>query len=183
MPDAHSQVKGYTMQNNSDSPTNCRRLQVTVCAFAVLAVAVWFLAAPVMAHAPTDMTISFDPSTAKISVTITHPVDDPATHYVSVVRVKQNERVISDPPYKSQPTKDTFTYTYDVNANPGDEIRVTAICIKGGTLEKVYTVPRPSGPTTPVPSRNPSPALPTAKAPAGLLPLFGAAALMIIRRY
>jgi hypothetical protein len=74
-----------------------------------LAAALCLLMIPVTAHAPTAMNISFDPDTAKIYVTITHPVDDPTTHYIKTVRVMLNDLVISDPDYKSQPTKDTFT--------------------------------------------------------------------------
>jgi hypothetical protein len=137
------------------------------------------------------MKISFDPGSAKIYVTITHPVDDPATHYLSRVQVKLNGDVISDPDYKSQPTKDTFTLTYDVNANPGDEIWVTATCVRGGTLEKSYTVPQPVRPTlkapsgtavTPAAARPPASVPPTTKTPLGLLPLFGATAAIFLTR-
>jgi hypothetical protein len=129
------------------------------------------------------MTLAFDPDTDKISVTITHPVDDPATHYVKEVRVKLNEMVISDPVYKSQPTKDTFTYTYDVNARAGDTIRVTATCVLFGTLEKMYTVPEPVSPTT-LADTTPGTATapPATRAAAGFLPLIGAAFIMFCRR-
>jgi hypothetical protein len=152
----------------------------------MLAAVVCLLSMPVMAHAPTDMTISFDPDTAKIYVTITHPVDDPATHYLSRVKVKLNGNVISDPDYKSQPTKDTFTLTYDVNAQSGDEIWVTATCVRGGVLEKTYKVPQPvlmvtsaqipSTYQTRIPATDP----PATKSAAGALSLFGAAAVVLL---
>lgn len=163
---------------------------------AVVAAAIGFIVMPVLAHSPTDMTIRFDPETAKIYVTLTHPVDDPATHYLKTVRVKLNGLVISDPLYKSQPAKDTFTLTYDVNANAGDAIWVTAICNRFGTLEKSYEVPQPVRPTTQAPARPPAglppatlaktqppqAASPTAKAASGLLPLLGAAIVLVIRK-
>jgi hypothetical protein len=190
---------GYTMHDTSDLQKTGRRLHITVSAIVVLAAAACLLAVPVMAHAPADMTISFDPNTAKIYVTVTHPVDDPATHYLKTVQVKLNERVISDPDYKSQPAGDTFTYTYDVTAHPGDTIRVIAICVRGGMLEKVYDVTRPVSPATQVqtqpsaivpstkqaqtaPDTIPLTVPPTAKAAAGLLPLLGAAAALMLRR-
>jgi len=135
------------------------------------------------------MTISYDQNTAKIYVTITHPVDDPATHYLSRVKVKLNGNVISDPDYKSQPTKDTFTLTYDVNAASGDEVRVTATCVQGGVLEKTYKVPQPVRLATSaqVPSTYQTPpkeTVPTtARSPAGILSLLGAvAAVLLIKR-
>jgi len=171
------------MLDTSDSHRGSGRRRITIPAIAVLAIAVCFLIVPVAAHTPTAMDISFDPSTAKISVTITHPVDDPTTHYLKTIQVKLNGNVISDPDYKSQLTKDTFTMTYDVNANPGDTVWVTATCNRGGTLEKSY-VPLRQG--TPVPTQTPATAPPTAspttKATLGLLPLLGAAAVLMIKR-
>jgi hypothetical protein len=64
MQDAHSQVVEYFMHNTSDSYRNRHRLRITFSALAMLAFAVCFLAIPVMAHAPTDITIKFDPNTA-----------------------------------------------------------------------------------------------------------------------
>jgi hypothetical protein len=132
------------------------------------------------------MDISYNFSTAKISVTVTHPTEDPATHYLKTVRVKLNGAVISDPDYKSQPSKDTFTLTYDVNAHAGDVIDVTAICVRGGTLEKSYKIPEPVRVVTSpqVPSTYVKPpaatAQPTAKSSPGLLPLLGAAAAVFV---
>jgi len=145
---------------------------------ALLAAAVLVL--PAAAHSPTAIGISYDPGAEKLWVTITHPVDDPASHYVSKVRVQQNGRTISDPDYKSQPDKNTFTYSYDVRALPGDTFWVLATCSRGGTLEKKFDVIAPATATTvpaAVPSQAPAAPVPTTqKSPAGLLPLIGAAA-------
>ena len=177
------------MPETTDSRTMNRRWRFTPVAILMLAAVVCFLAVPVSAHSPTDMSISYDPNTAKIYVTITHPVDDPATHYLSRVKVKLNGNVISDPDYKSQPTKDTFTLTYDVNAHAGDEVWVTATCVQGGVLEKTYKVPQPVRLVTSaqVPSTYQTPPKetvpPTARSPAGLLSLLGAlAAVLLIKR-
>lgn len=179
------------MYDISDSWKNRHGLRIAISALAVLVFALCFAAAPARSHAPSDMSIRYDPDAAKIYVTITHPVDDPKTHYLNKVHVKLSGEVISDPDYKSQPTKDTFTLTYDVNANPGDVIWVTATCVRGGTIEKSYTVPLPVRPTTPaVPqtpampgaSQHPATTSRTTQAPAGgLLPLIGIAAAFLIR--
>lgn len=177
------------MQKTTDSFRKTGLPAGSLAALLVLAAVAFLLVAPAAAHSPTGMDISYDPNTAKISVTVTHPVDDPETHYLSRVKVKLNGNVISDPDYKSQPTKDTFNLTYDVNAHTGDEIWVTATCVRGGNIEKTYKVPEPvrivttaqveSTYQTPLP-----PAVPQAtKSPAGFLPLFGAAvAIFLIRK-
>jgi hypothetical protein len=186
---------GYLMHKTPDAGRNGSRLQVRIFAVMATTLALIILSAPAEAHSPSGVTISFDPNTAKLSVTITHVVDDPATHYLYQVQVRQNGLVISDPLYKSQPSKDTFTLTYDVNANPGDAIWVTANCIRGGRIEKSYEVPQPIRPTTKTPgglpagqlmsspeqSRAPPVVPPTTKAALGLLPLLGAAAVWISR--
>ena len=177
-----------SMPKTPDSCTITGWLRIAPTALVILAAAVCLLAVPAAAHAPTDMKISYDPNTAKIYVTITHPVDDPATHYLSRVKVKLNGNVISDPDYKSQPTKDTFTLTYDVNAAAGDEVWVTATCVRGGVLEKTYKVPQPARSVTSaqVPStyqaQPPATVPATTKAATGFLPLLGAVAAVILIR-
>jgi hypothetical protein len=107
------------------------------------------------------------------------------------VHVKLNGEVISDPDYKSQPGKKSFTYTYDVAANPGDTVWVVATCINGQSLEEHYDIPQPvtlapivqtlppetmtRPPETTVP-----PTTKTTHSSPGLLPLFGAAAMLWI---
>ncbi len=176
----------YTGPETTGSYRIRRWRGTTLAAILILAAAVCLLAMPVAAHAPTAMSISFDPVTAKIYVTITHPVDDPAAHYLSRVQVKLNGNVISDPDYKSQPAKDTFTLTYDVNAHSGDEVRVAATCVRGGSLEKTYTVPEPvrSVTTAQVPStyqaQAPATVPPATKSAGGFLSLAGAAAAVLV---
>jgi hypothetical protein len=128
----------------------------------------------------------------KLSVTVTHPVDDPKTHYVRGVQVKINGEVISDPPYKSQPGRNSFTYTYDVMANPEDSVWVVATCVNGQSLESHYDIPKavytaapaqtlpPATVTLPPATATLPPATGTTYADAGLLPVFGAAAVLLI---
>jgi hypothetical protein len=141
------------------------------------------------------MTLAFDPAAEKISVTITHQVPDPTTQYIRDVEVRVNDVIVADPVYSSQPTKDTFTYSYNVNARAGDTIRVIATCVLVGSAQQVYTVPEPigspgvtgTGLTTAVPPMTPilpttAPAPSPAAAPAGLLPLLGAALILLFRK-
>jgi hypothetical protein len=177
------------------------RIRILLPVLAAVVMACLF-AVPVLAHSPTHMVLSFDPDSDKLSVTITHPVDDPTTHYVTGVQVLVNGIIVSDPQYKSQPTKDTFTYTYDVSGRPGDSIRVIAPCVLGGLIEKTYEIPVPEHATTlvtpstqvtmisqgtpvsqitPVSQGTPVPTR-TQKSSLGLAPLFGAAAVLLIRK-
>jgi hypothetical protein len=169
---------------------SCRR---GIPAILVLTVTICFLILPVTAHAPSGISIANNPDMHKISVTITHPVDDPKTHYIQRVHVKLNGNVISDPDYKSQPGKNSFTYTYDAAANPGDTVWVIATCVNGQSLEEHYDIPKPVTMTaivrtlppetaTQPPETTVPPTTKTTHSAPGLLPLFGAAAVLWIMR-
>ncbi len=154
-----------------------------MAALLVLAVTSCILVMPVTAHSPAAMVVSFDPGQDQLSVTITHLVDDPTTHYLNKVQVRLNDNLISDPSYTSQPTKDTFTYTYTLTPSAGDEVRISARCVQGGSLEKTYVPLREGTPVqTQVPATVPPPAPPATKAAAGLLSLIGAVAALLIRK-
>jgi hypothetical protein len=162
-------------------------------AILILSVTICFLILPVTAHAPSDISLMYNPDMHKLSVTITHPVDDPKTHFIRGVHVKLNGNVISDPDYKSQSGKKSFTYTYDIAANPEDTVWVIATCVNGQSLEAHYDIPKPVTMTAIVRTQPPetttrpmeTTVLPTTKtthAAMGLLPLFGAAAVLWIMR-
>lgn len=182
----HSSIMEIKMQNNPDCSGKFCTGRRTLLLMGILATAVFLIVAPVAAHPPADIVMSYDPGAEKLTVTVTHVVDDPQTHFVKKVQVRKNGLVISDPDYKSQPTKDTFTYTYDVKAGSGDTFRVIATCSIAGNLEKVYDVPAPAPSTPRAPSTTPGtlPATPapTQKSPLGLLPVLGAAALLLMRK-
>ncbi|MCK9579879.1 MAG: hypothetical protein M0Q92_05445 [Methanoregula sp.] len=183
------------MQNNPDCSGKSCTGKRTLLLLGILASVLFLIIVPVAAHAPADIVMSYDPGAEKLTVTVTHVVDDPQTHYVKKVQVKKNGLVISDPDYKSQPTKDTFSYTYDVKASHGDTFRVIATCSIAGNLEKVYditapktvaTVTTPVSVTTPVtvttPGTLPATPAPTQKSALGLVPFLGAAALLLMRK-
>jgi hypothetical protein len=184
---ANMLLQVYCMQKPRYSPISTSSMR-TAALIIALALAALFLVMPVMAHAPSDMVLAYDRATGDFAVTITHPVDDPATHYINQVQVRHNNRVISDPLYKSQPTKDTFTYHYQVDAVPGDTFWVLAVCSKGGSLEKKFDVPVAAQVTNvaasaaPAAPQAPAPVPTTQKSPVGLLPVFGAAAVLLLRK-
>jgi len=180
------------MPDSCDLSKTSSSLHAGMLPVLILAVILCFLIFPVMAHAPSDIAIAYNPDMHKLSVTVTHTVDDPKTHYVRGVQVKINGEVISDPPYKSQPGRNSFTYTYDVMANPEDSVWVVATCVNGQSLESHYDIPKavytaapaqtlpPATVTLPPATATLPPATGTTYADAGLLPVFGAAAVLVI---
>jgi hypothetical protein len=98
----------------------------------------FFYPQPVSAHTPENVQLEYDSYTHTLKVTITHNTSSPDTHFVKSVEIKNNGLVLSRNEYDSQPARDTFTYAYDVSAQDGDTIEVTANCsifgYKTGTL-------------------------------------------------
>jgi desulfoferrodoxin (superoxide reductase-like protein) len=148
---------------------------------AILALAV-LLVNPVAATPPTAIVLAYNDVAGQLNVTITHPVPNPDVHYIKNVMVKVNDDVVINRDYTSQPTKDTFTYTYAIPLLPGDTVRATATCVLTGSLTETLTIPAPvhaaasptAAPTNAVPVPTPTP-----KAAAGLLPVTGAIILVL----
>jgi hypothetical protein len=94
----------------------------------------------VCANAPSGLTVSYNLETQELSVTITHQVSDPTTHYIYKVEIQKNGADYNTSLYTSQPDPNSFTYIYNVNATTGDVITVKASCIQGGSKSIQYTV-------------------------------------------
>jgi len=194
MPDIHTQmVKRYML---SDSPPHPSGRKQRTDLLPVLAAAAFLLLCilPAPATAPSNITITYNPDMHRLFVTVTHPTENPETHYIRGVQVKINGEVISDPTYKNQTGRTSFIKTYDVMANPGDSVWVVATCIQGQSLENHIDIRKPDSVAAPVKTAPPASAtLPptTAAAPAaapttyadpGLFPLFGAAVVLVVLR-
>ena len=140
-----------------------------ILAFFVIATLVWVVVPPASAHAPSDMSLSYNELSRDLNVTITHQVQNPQTHYIQEVRVTINGNMTGDTRYTSQPAPDTFTYTYPVLPVTGDTIEVTASCNIGGSASRLMYMP---GPTATAPGQPDTP-LPTQKASWGVVPVLG----------
>lgn len=81
----------------------------------------------VLANPPSITNMSYDSSTNTLTVSFSHIVDNPDSHYIESVEIKVNGEVVLSKTYTSQPGN-SFTYEYDIEANPGDTIEITAIC-------------------------------------------------------
>jgi len=141
-----------------------------IVAFLVIAVCAWIIVLPAAAHAPSDMSISYNELSKVLNVTITHQVPSPQAHYVKEVRVTINGNTVHDEYYTSQPSPDTFTYTYPLLPEPGNTIEVTAYCNIAGSISRTMYMP---GPTATAPGQTGTPP-PTQKAVMGIIPVLGA---------
>lgn len=93
-----------------------------------------FLIAPnVNANPISTINLNYNSSTEELSVTITHIVSNPTTHYVNSVVIKVNGSTVKSEVYYSQPTASTFIYQYaNITANDGATIEVTVSCNLSG---------------------------------------------------
>ncbi len=149
---------------------------IPVLAFVLIVAVSLILVCPAAATPPSAMSVSYQEIAKELSVTITHQTANPQVHYIKEVLITINGNTVTDAAYTSQPTRDTFTYTYPIVTRPGDEITVTATCVLGGSLSRtLYNTGTIA--TTPPPA-----SIPTRKAAAGLAPLLGAAAVILIRK-
>jgi len=95
-----------------------------------------------LAHTPSGVAVSFDETTADLSVAVTHQVDDPSAHYVKHVTVRQGTTVLIDQSYTSQPEKSAFTYRYNLPQLKGSsgEIKVDVECNVFGSRSGTLTL-------------------------------------------
>ena len=93
-------------------------------------------------------------SPSTITLLISHPVDDPNSHYIETVVVQLNGTTVITETYTSQPDENWWTYYYNITANTNDRIQVTVTCIEGGTssiclILGVGSCPQDGGDTIP----------------------------------
>ena len=102
-----------------------------------------------LAHAPSDIDVNFNAGTRVLSLTITHQVADSTTHYVKEVKIRQGNNTFSESEYSSQPSPDTFTYTYPIPSDVTGIIEVKAECSIGGEKTKALAISTYTPPSTP----------------------------------
>lgn len=106
-----------------------------------------FLAFPkAKAHAANSMNLTYDFNAQELTVTITHGVSTPSTHYIETVTIRVNGTIVNTTIYTSQPTTSTFMYMYDITTGHGATIQVTSVCNVVGTLSRSLTVIDPNVP-------------------------------------
>jgi hypothetical protein len=120
------------------------------------------LSGHVLAHTAAGVEVFYDEQAGDLSVTITHMVDDPTTHYVKQVTIHQGTSVLADQSYTSQPDQSVFTYHYNLPqlTEKRGEITADVECnvfgARSGSLMLVGpTVTGVAAVTTPVPTQAP----------------------------
>ena len=89
------------------------------------------------AHPPSDIQIAFDPQSKILSAVISHPVSNPANHYIEKVDVAVNGREILMHEISRQDDYQVQKISYLIpDLKSGDEIAVEAYCSISGKLEK-----------------------------------------------
>jgi hypothetical protein len=154
------------MQDNSlISQMRLQRLPFLVRVLILALVSLIVLSNGALAHPPSDAAVTYDQDTGDLIVTITHQVDDPTTHYVKQVTVKQGDTVLIDKTYTSQPDRSSFTYRYNLPQLKGSrgEILAEAQCSqfgsRSGTLmlraASTVTAPGSAIPAATAPEKSP----------------------------
>ncbi len=91
------------------------------------------------AHPPSEMELSYDLENQTLTVTVTHVTIEPQSHRVYLVEMEKNGELYLDRGYDEQPDN-TFTDTYNVEAQVGDVLTVTAYCSLYGSVTKSLSV-------------------------------------------
>jgi len=112
---------------------------VTVCIL-MTALLLALLPAPGAANPPKEVVLSYDQAKHTLEVRITHPSQNPAAHYIKKVEIKKNGKASGVTEYQSQPGPETFSYTYPLDAAPGDLIEATGSCVIFGSKTGKLTV-------------------------------------------
>lgn len=91
------------------------------------------------AHPPSEMNLSYDLENQILTVTITHVTIEPQSHRVYLIEIEKNGELYLDRQYGEQ-AGNTFTDTFSVEAQVGDELTVTAYCSLYGSITKSISV-------------------------------------------
>ena len=109
-----------------------------------------FFSSYALAHPPQDMVLQYDIETEILSVKITHNTPAQNIHYINKIEIRRNDQIVVTELYESQPTTSEFTYNFDVQAEVGDELAVTAYCNIQGSITRSIIVRDPSQDEPPV---------------------------------
>jgi desulfoferrodoxin (superoxide reductase-like protein) len=112
---------------------------------------------PVVAHAPASMTLDYNWDTQTLSVTISHSVSDPNSHYIQTIIIYKNDAMVHTESYTSQDSTSGGSDTFNIATVDGDVLRVWANCSISGFIEETITVSE-SG-TTPTTAPPPPPGI------------------------
>lgn len=117
---------------------------------AIILVGTAFCSINASAHPPQDMIIEYDINTNVLDVTITHNTPSPGLHHINKIEIYKNNELNISEEYDTQPATDTFTESFTINADIGDEIKVIAYCNIQGSITRTIPVEDPGADNPPV---------------------------------
>lgn len=95
----------------------------------------------VYAHPPSDIKITFDPTTKMLQAVIFHNTSNPVSHYIKKVDVGLNGKEIIEHQISREDNNETQTVRYFIpDAKEGDSLSVEGYCSISGKLKKEITV-------------------------------------------
>jgi hypothetical protein len=95
------------------------------------------IASVAYAHPPSDIAITFDPSSKILKAVITHPVNNVENHFIGKVDVGLNGKEVIEHKISRQDDNSVQTVSYLLpDARPGDTVSVEAYCSISGKLVK-----------------------------------------------
>jgi hypothetical protein len=93
------------------------------------------------AHPPASIKAAAVIDTATVTVTVEHHVADPATHYVKLVQIVADGKVVAEKTFQRQ--TDALTQTADLvvpGLKAGDKLLFRAYCSRFGSTESAITI-------------------------------------------
>jgi len=92
-------------------------------------------------HPPKNIEVKFDPQTSRLTVIVTHPVKNPAAHYIEEVTIDFNGKNLVTQHFDRQTDKNTQQAVYTlIDVKPGDRLVIFADCSIEGSLSKTLPV-------------------------------------------
>ncbi|MFW9911362.1 MAG: hypothetical protein ACFFEU_02770 [Candidatus Thorarchaeota archaeon] len=125
---------------------------------AIIAAAIFIVlgSTPVVAHTPSNMTLDYDWDTQTLSITISHSVSDPNSHYIQTIIIYKNDAMVHTESYTSQESTSGVSDTFSMAAIDGDTLRVWANCSISGFIERSIIVSESGNTTLPPPGFGPT---------------------------
>jgi desulfoferrodoxin (superoxide reductase-like protein) len=91
----------------------------------------------VYAHPPITIQLSYDEYSKAIKIKASHPVSNPRSHYIKVIKVKIDGDLVLEHTLRMQDTDASQFVQYTLpDVKPGDQVRVEAYCSSFGRKMK-----------------------------------------------
>jgi len=100
-----------------------------------------FFVPPGWAHPPQDIQLDYDLTAGLLHVSMKHVTVDPREHRIRKIVVYLNGEEVQEHYYVQQTSADGLKVDIELQAQPGDEISIKAICSKAGFSQARFIIP------------------------------------------